>query len=155
MGIKEFKGKFATEDGLCLIADDMVVRFAVASEVTSYTIPNNITKIGTCAFDGASRLEEVNIPNSVTYIAYYAFRWCNFTNVTIPESVTSIGHQAFNFTHNLKNVYCKPLTPPQGSGSMFGGYNHEKIYVPIGSGEAYKTADYWKDYAEMIEELEM
>ena len=158
MGLKEFKGKFATEDGLCLIADDMVVRFAVASEVTSYTIPNNITKIGECAFDGASRLEEVNIPNSVAHIGYYAFRSCNFTNITIPESVTYIGHQAFNWTHNLANVYCKPSTPPQGSDSMFSGYNHEtsaKIYVPIGSSEAYKTSDYWKDYAEIIEELEM
>ena len=43
---------------------------------------------------------------------------------------------------------------------MFDGdiYNYEtsaKIYVPIGSGEAYKTADYWKDYAEIIEEKDM
>ncbi len=30
-----------------------------------------------------------------------------------------------------------------------------KIYVPTGSGEAYKTADYWRDYADVIEELEM
>lgn len=158
MGLKEFKGKFATEDGLCLIADDMIVRFAVASEVTSYTIPSNITKIGECAFDGASRLEDVNIPNSVTNIGYYAFRSCNFTNITIPESVTSIGHQAFNWIYNLANVYCKSLTPPQGNDSMFDGYSHKtsaKIYVPIGSGEAYKTADYWKDYAEIIEEKDM
>ena len=30
-----------------------------------------------------------------------------------------------------------------------------KIYVPIGSGEAYKAADYWSEYASMIEETGM
>ncbi|MBQ7210076.1 MAG: leucine-rich repeat domain-containing protein, partial [Paludibacteraceae bacterium] len=38
-------------------------------EQTSITIPNSITNIGACAFDGCSSLTSVTIPNSVTYIA--------------------------------------------------------------------------------------
>jgi hypothetical protein len=30
-----------------------------------------------------------------------------------------------------------------------------KIYVPTGSGAAYKAADYWSDYASMIVEKAM
>ena len=30
-----------------------------------------------------------------------------------------------------------------------------KIYVPVGSGAAYKAAAYWSDYADIIEEKDM
>jgi hypothetical protein len=30
-----------------------------------------------------------------------------------------------------------------------------KIYVPVGSGEAYKAAEGWSNYADIIEEKEM
>ncbi len=42
-------------------------------------------------------------------------------------------------------------TPPVGEYSMF--YNNasdRKIYVPMESVEAYKSASYWSDYADAI-----
>ena len=53
-------------------------------------------------------------------------------------------------------VICKPTNPPTGESNMF--YNissSAKIYVPKGSGEAYKAAQYWSNYASIIEEKEM
>lgn len=149
-GIKKFNGKFASEDGCCVIIDDEIIRFAVACEKTSYTIPDKVTKIGYCAFDGAKNIESITLHNNVKSIAYYAFRYCNLSEVTIPESVTSIGHQAFNYNNNLLSIYCKPTTPPRGAPTMFTSNSAAKIYVPMGSVETYKAENYWEEYADAI-----
>jgi hypothetical protein len=52
----------------------------------------------------------------------------------------------------LKEVYCKPTTPPSGGYEMF--YNNAyglKIYIPRASVDAYKAAQYWSDYVAYIE----
>lgn len=72
--------------------------------------------------------------------------------IILEESVNVIGAYAVN-TSSLEYVYCKSTTPPQGANTMF--YSGvKKIYVPIGSAEAYKTASYWKNYASKIEEYD-
>lgn len=149
-GLKKFNGKFASGDGRCVIIDDEIVRFAVACEETSYTIPNNVTKIGSCAFDGAKNIESITMHNNVMTIAAYAFRGCNLSSITIPESVTSIEHQAFTYNNNLSSIYCKPTTPPRGAPTMFTSNSDTKIYVPMGSVETYKAENYWEEYADAI-----
>jgi hypothetical protein len=82
-----------------------------------------------------------------------AFAFCNsLASVTIPDSVTEIGGYAFYDCTSLKEVYCKPTTPPSVGGSpMFSGNaSGRKIYVPRASVDAYKAARYWSDYADDI-----
>ena len=77
--LKEFNGKFASEDGRCLIIDGTLTSFAPAG-LTEYTIPN-----------------------SVTTIEYGAFLWCSsLTCVTIGDSVTTIGERAFAGCSSLR-----------------------------------------------------
>lgn len=72
--------------------------------------------------------------------------------IILEESVTIIGKEAFN-VKTLDYVYCKSMLPPQGSSNMF--YSSlDKIYVPIGCAEVYKSASYWKNYASKIEEYD-
>jgi len=126
------------------------------SELTDITIPSDITEIKSYAFYAYYSLTSVVIPDSVTSIGDYAFNNCiSLTSVTIPDSVTSIGEVAFYNCHSLTEVYCKPTTPPTGGSDMFrDNASGRKIYVPIGSVEAYKTAQYWSEYADSIEEKE-
>ena len=136
-----------------LIANNKLIAFAPASDVTTYTIPDGVTSIGEEAFDGCYDLTSITIPNSVTSIGSDAFQHCyGLTSITIPEGVTSIGYCAFYQCKNLTSVYCQPMTPPTGNFSMFSGNaSGRKIYVPMASVDAYKSAEYWSSYADVIE----
>ena len=74
-------------------------------EVKNLVIPNSVTSIGVCAFDGCSGLTNISIPNSVTSIGSHAFSGCSgLTNITIPNSVTSIGQSAFYNCSGLTSI---------------------------------------------------
>lgn len=154
--LKEFKGKFATEDGRALIDGDKFLAYAEASG-TEYNIPNGITVIGDSALFSCNNLANVSIPDGVITIEGHAFYNCSgLTEITIPESVISIKSQAFENCKKLSSVYCKPTTPPTLVGSYVFDDNASgrKIYVPAGSGEAYKKASNWSKYAADIIEYE-
>ena len=73
--------------------------------VTTLTIPDSVTTIGSGAFRGCSSLASVTIHDGVTSIGYEAFRYCSgLTSVTIGNSVTSIGDYAFENCSGLTSV---------------------------------------------------
>ena len=75
------------------------------ANIKSVTFHDNITTIGAFAFNICTNLETVNIPASVTTIENNAFSGCtNLTNITIPESVTSIGNCAFEGCSGLTSI---------------------------------------------------
>ena len=124
----EFKGKFASEDGRCLIIDGTLNHFAPAG-LTEYTIPDSVTMIGGSAFENCTSL----------------------TSVTIGDSVTKIGERACYECSRLTGVYCKAITPPAGDSYMFANNAlGRKIYVPMESVKAYKSASSWSEYASDI-----
>ena len=129
--LTSFYGKYASEDGRCLIVDGTLNSFAPAG-LTEYTIPDSVTSIGEAAFFGCWQLE----------------------SVTIGSGVTSIGYSAFAVCDNLAFVHCKSTTPPtmQHSSNYTPTFTSYllNIYVPEGCVDAYKSADGWSDYADAI-----
>ena len=108
--LSAFYGKFASEDSRCLINNGEFLTLAPAG-LTSYTIPNGVTKLADAAFKGIGNIEEIIFPNSLTTIGYQAFHACwNLTKVTIPESVTIIGESAFTYCPQLIGFYGKYAT---------------------------------------------
>ena len=131
-----FYGKYASRDGRCLIKDNILLGFA-PYDITKYTIPDNVNAIGEGVFYNCHSLK----------------------SIIIPACVNTIGEEKFYFCRCLTSVYCKATTPPKLEGGIF-YYNASvlKIYIPKSDGsivlEAYKSAEGWKDYADIIEEYD-
>ncbi len=85
-----------TPDKRCLLDSyNRLVAFAPAG-LTSYSIPEGVTKIGEDAFLNCKSLTSITIPNSVTEIEDNAFYGCSsLTSINIPEGVTKINISAF------------------------------------------------------------
>ena len=76
----------------------------IPENVTFMGRTRKVTSIGATAFDGCG-LTSVTIPNSVTKIGSYAFYGCKrLKSVTIPYKVGSIGAHAFQNCSGLKSV---------------------------------------------------
>ena len=99
-----FYGKFASNDNCCLIVNGKLVSFAHGCGATTYSIPNNVTSIGDCAFSQCKTLTNVIIPNSVTSIGKRAFAECGLKHLNIPNSVTKIEKSAFWWCADLTSV---------------------------------------------------
>lgn len=100
------------------------------------------------------RTTSITIPESITIIGPLAFSHCTgLSSVEIPESVTVIGSSAFWDCNSLISITVLSQTPPSGGSEMFSTTNSCPIYVPAKSFEAYKTAQYWSDYADRIQAI--
>ncbi len=130
--LTEFKGKFASDNGRCLIVNDTLKSFA-PSGLPQYTIPDEVKVIGGRAFSSCSSLTSVTIGESVTAIGDEAFRDCSgLTSVTIGEGVTTIGDGAFSFCSGLTSVTIGNSVTTIGSSAF--AYCENLTEVTIGDG---------------------
>lgn len=154
--------------------------FSSCSSLTSITIPDGVTNIDNAAFQSCTGLTSITIPNSVTSIDGYVFSGCrSLTNITIPDSVTSIDRYAFSGCSNLTSVtigngvtsvgdrafissstntelggtyVILATTPPTIQSTTFQVAKINKIIVPKGTLDAYKSATNWSAYADKMVE---
>ncbi len=118
------------------------------------TIPNSVTEIADKAFYN-SAIESITIPTGVTKIGRSAFNKSNqLSSVTLPASLKEIGDWAFADCLSLNTIICYALVPPTVSSYTFQGsnpiYNNPTVYVPAESVEAYKNAEHWKWFLQIL-----
>lgn len=129
------------------------------------------------AFHSASVEEIIFAPESqLQYINAFAFNYCIFNKgfvdlpegllrllklsfqctevkcVSLPSSLLQLADETFN-TALMRSLVVKKKSPLKLSSSPIYGIDPALItmYVPIGSGEAYRQADYWKDFGQIVE----
>lgn len=74
------------------------------------------------------------------------------TKVVLPASTDSLGSQAFNGCNALASVTVLAKNPPLVNGDevFAGAYENATLYVPKGSVDAYKTAEVWKQFKNIV-----
>ena len=120
----------------------------------SVTIPSTVTSLESCAFCGTWSLQSLVIPNGVVNIEELAIGWqFNLASITIPGSVISIGNEAFAYNGSLASVTVEWENPLTVSESIFTDVVLENatLYVPVGTKDAYQSADVWKDFGNIVE----
>lgn len=79
--------------------------FYYCQNLTSVTLPDSVTEIGAKAFSQCEALTSINIPAGVTQIPSYAFAYCTaLTSVSIPDGLTQIGSYAFSDCRALTSI---------------------------------------------------
>ncbi len=79
--------------------------FQGCSKLTDINIPNGITHIGSYAFAGCTSLMDISIPENLVAMDNNVFDGCTgLNNIVLPESVQVIGSNAFNSCTALKRI---------------------------------------------------
>ena len=117
---------------------------------TSFTTPDGVTHIESGAFEYCTGLNSLIISDGVTNIGGGAFYSCSgLTYVSIANSVTNIGASAFGECTNLKNIVVSWSIPLNITATdVFKNVMFSSciLHVPIGTKEAYKAANIWKNF---------
>lgn len=126
--------------------------FSDCKSLSSIIIPSSVTSIGSYVFSGCSSLSTVVLSDYLNTIGSSAFYGCsNLTSICIPKRVYNYDNSAFNGCNSLTSVTVESLTPVSITSNTFPNRTNATLYVPYGSKEAYETADYWKEFKEIVE----
>jgi len=153
--------------------------FQSQTGITNVTLPNGLETIGNNAFYGCTNLGNVTLPSSITTIGERAFYNTNITSITIPTGVTRIEESTFKYskigtvtlpstinfigpdafwTEVQRTIICNAITPPTLTKTGNYYYNFGEVYsdggatikVPSARVNAYKTAEGWSRYKDVI-----
>lgn len=96
-----------------------------------------------------SNVDEINIPDSLR-VMHEGCLNLNVTELTLPPCISEIYGYAINAGMNLEKLTILNPVPPvfhseTGGDIVCWNQNSVTLYVPYGSGEAYRTAEGWKD----------
>ena len=134
--LREFKGRFATKDGHCLIIGNTLMAFAPACGVKQYAIPYGVTNIAKYAFYKCNNLESVTIPDSVTKIESSAFKDCsNLANINIPDDVRIIDMSTFQGCSSLATITIPSNVKEIGPSAFEGCSRLAGIIIPYSVSE--------------------
>lgn len=81
-------------------------------------LPKNLQKIEGYAFEGCSKLREINLPKTLRELPESLFSGCSFQKVVIPSNVKYIGPSAFSNCAALKQVVFETSSSLREIGGM-------------------------------------
>jgi len=127
--------------------------FDHCKEVTSVSIPEGVTSIGSAAFNFCYGLKSVTIPSSVKTIGEWAFSACfRLQSVTLPESLEHIGKGGFINCRSLKMVNIPAKLAAIGDAAFAYCTGLEQFNVDVGN-ETFTAKDgvlYSKDCSTLV-----
>lgn len=86
-----------------VLYDDL---FAGHTEIESVRIPNTVTDLGECLFDGCEGLRRIELPSQLRSLWGATFCRCGITTIVLPDKLRSIPPFAFKDCKHLRWVVC-------------------------------------------------
>ena len=138
VNVAEGNTHFSSDNGVLLSGDGKrLVYYPIMRYAEGYDVPEGVTSIGAFSFFGVQMISWLKLPSTLTSIQELAF--CN--------------------AKGFYGVTCEATVPPTWSKSMLLPtlglfdemvYYQATLYVPDESVEAYKNADGWKQFSEIL-----
>lgn len=136
---------------------DALITIGPQGSGASLELPSSLKKIGDYAFFSCNGLTDIILPEGLTTIGNTSFSSCrSLTSITISSTVTSIGENFLGSRVPMPviDVTCLAIIPPSLGNNAFQRITTlQHIYVPSGSVDAYKSAENWRDFANLITSL--
>ncbi len=120
--------------------------------IRTLVLHNGITTIGNQVFLSCDNLQQITLPENLETIGNSTFSACiNLASIDLPATVTSLGMLCFNGCTNLNTITSRATTPPAANLMAFNRVNKSiPVYVPAASVNAYKAANEWKDFTNIL-----
>lgn len=146
IGTNPIAGFMATDGG---VGNNII---SVAEDNTHYKIDGNcLIEIATNRL--VSGFRDSIIPPYTAEIGRHAFHQVSgLQSLTIPNNVTKLGDFTINACPDLTEIILLSTIPPTLETKNSINQDSVTIIVPKGCSEAYKTAEYWSEYADKIVE---
>jgi len=138
-------------------------------------IPSSVTAIGICAYWYVKGVSELALPESIKSIGSSAFEYSDITKLYLPnietlddwalsrcdeltelylgKNISSIGRYPLSDCSSLKSLTCMAPVPPvltTDVTTVSNLYYSATLKVPETAVEAYKNADHWKKFRNIV-----
>ena len=148
-------------DGEVYINNTLYSYKGTAPENTKIVVKDGTTRIAGLTFWNQSNIVSIELPQSLTVIEHSAFEGCTqLDSILIPYNVTYIGANAFADCTSLSTVTCIAPTPPtmgqfanpSANSEIFArvDVSNATLFVRAESIEAYKNAEQWKEFGQIL-----
>lgn len=136
--------------------DISVIRAFIERSFTELAIPEGTTQIANGVFNGYTDLSSITIPDSVTAIGSQSFAGSGITEINLPPSVVQIGSQVFQGCPSLEKVVFNTGSMQFSGSNGYMFYNCSKLKeihnVPNFTGNG-NPMGYFMTYSSNIEYL--
>ena len=148
-------------DGEVYINNTLYRYKGTAPENTKIVVKDGTNRIAGLTFWNQSNIVSIELPQSLTVIEQCAFEGCTqLSSILIPKNVIFIGANAFADCTGLSTMTCiAPIPPtmgqfanPSANSEIFArvDVSNATLYVPAESVDAYKNAEQWKEFGQIL-----
>ncbi len=115
------------------------------NKAASYTIPEGVERIASCAFYKNGNLTEIRFPSTLKEIGDMSFFKCEkISLVTLPDGLEKIGSDAFSYCHGMSPVMYIPDTVEEiDSFAFYACSNLKEFYMGAESENDITFGDSW------------
>lgn len=144
--VDEANEYYTSVDGV-LYTKDMktLLVYPLMKEETTYTIPDGVERVCSCAFYKNETLTRIDLPETLKEIGDMAFFKCeNISLVTLPDGLEVIGSDAFSYCQNMQPIMYVPESVKEiGSFAFYSCSNLKEFYMGADSAGDITLGDSW------------